>query len=159
MWRQVMTVLWLGVVAAADLRKKSVAVWMLAVGGILGLSTAGYDLCTGLRTASDVAGALLPGGLLIVVSAVTQKAGRADGIALLVLGCLATCRECVLVFAASLFAIAVASMVLLILRKARQNTKIPYLPFLWAGYLLQMAVSVLNRDSAVLECVKQTKGV
>ena len=80
---------------------------------------------------------MLPGIVLLLVAVATKKAGWADGVVLLLLGLLWGARECTVSFALSLFAISIVSLILLALRKVDRNARLPYLPFLCGGYLLQ----------------------
>ena len=142
MWKFVLTFLWLGVLSVLDFRRKKVPIWLLTVGGILGAAAAVYAYCDGTNSAVEIILGMLPGGLLLFVAAVTKKAGWADGIVLVTMSLLTDFRECVICFVISLFAISVVSLLLLTFRKVRKGTKLPYLPFLWTGYLLQAAMEL-----------------
>lgn len=142
MWKFGLTVLWLGVLSVLDLRRKKVPIWLLAVGGILGIAAAVYAYCDGTNSALEIIWGMLPGCLLFFVAAVTKKAGWADGIVLVTLGLFTDFHECVTCFVISLIAISVVSLLLLTFRKVGRGAKLPYLPFLWTGYLLQAVMGM-----------------
>ena len=135
-------VFWLGVLSVLDFRQKKVPVWLLSAGGILGAAAAVYAYCDGTNSVVEIILGMLPGGLLLLVAAVTKKAGWADGIVLVTMSLLTDFRECVTCFVISLFTMSVVSLLLLTFRKVGKGAKLPYLPFLWAGYLLQAAIGM-----------------
>ena len=82
----------------------------------------------------------IPGILILVLGAVTKKTGYGDGIALLLVGMLLRDGKIFLLFGISLFLISVSSLILLVFKKVGRSTKIPYLPFLTAAWLLLMVL-------------------
>lgn len=80
----------------------------------------------------------LPGIYMLTAAHFTRKAGYGDGITLISLGMLTNYKICILVWGFSMIFISVVSMTLLFLRKADKNTKLPYIPFLTAAYVLEM---------------------
>lgn len=136
----VLVVLWLGVLAVADIRRMRVPVWLLAVGGIFMTIVSLNEWRTGERNALSLLWSLIPGIALILVAVATKKAGWADGIVLLLLGFVDSLKVCITSLVISLFAISVISLALLCLKKVRRDSRLPYLPFLWIGYILQAAL-------------------
>ena len=139
MWKLALTVLWLIAMSIFDLFEKRVPVWILAAGGIPAIVSAMYAYIKGTESLSQILFGMLPGVLLLVVAAVTKKAGWADGIVLLIMGLLTGLRECMACFMVSLLAMSAVSLPLLVLRKVGKNATLPYIPFLCAGYLLRIA--------------------
>lgn len=92
------------------------------------------------KNAAELFWGLAPGILLILMAAATKKAGIADGIAVLLLGLPLNYRECILSFVLSLLSMSIVSLLLLTLNKVRGNSKLPYLPFLWTGYMVQALI-------------------
>ncbi len=131
MWFTVLTMIWLLSISVSDIRKRSVPVWMLAPGGVL----AGIMFVSQQGAAGDVPG-ILPGVILLVTAFITKKAGYGDGIVMLFLGIMSGGGESLLIFAAGLCFAAIFSLILLGLRKAGRNTRIPFLPFLAAAWLI-----------------------
>ena len=139
MWKLALTALWLIAMSLFDLFEKRVPVWLLTIGGIPAIVTAMFTYRNGTGSLSQLLFGMLPGVLLLVVAAVTRKAGWADGIVLLIMGLLTGLWECMVCFMVSLIAMSAVSLPLLVLRKVGKNTTLPYIPFLCAGYLLRIA--------------------
>ena len=140
MWELALTALWLIAMSIFDLLEKRVPVWLLAAGGIPAIVTAMYAYMKETGSLSQILFGMLPGALLLAVAAGTKKAGWADGIVLLVLGLITGLWECMACFMVSLLTMSAVSLPLLVLRKVRKNTTLPYIPFLCAGYLLRIVV-------------------
>lgn len=136
-WKFILVALWLGVLAVADIRRMRVPVWLLAVGGVFVTIVSLIEWRTGERNASSLLWSLIPGIALMLVAVATKKAGWADGIVLLLLGLFDGFRICIISLVISLFAISAISLALLCLKKVGRDSRLPYLPFLWIGYILQ----------------------
>lgn len=137
MWKFVVLSLWLGILALSDLRWKRVPVWLLTVGGIIMTFMSFNQHAQGGKNAAELVWGLVPGALLLLTAAVTKKAGIADGIVLLLLSLPLGYRECIVSFVLSLMIMSLISLLLLVLGKIKGNSKVPYLPFLLAGYMVQ----------------------
>lgn len=142
MWLVGLTIIWLSALSILDIRKRNVPVWLLAAGGIMAVVVTVYRQnvsCEYTRTGHGLIGmAMLPGILLLATAFATKKAGYGDGIVLMILGVLAGGEKCLLIFAISLFLGAFVSLILLVFRKVKRDTKIPFLPFLAVGWLAVM---------------------
>lgn len=132
--------IWLGILAVVDLRWKKVPVWMLAAGGMLVtiVSFIGHE--NARLAGMGWLWGLMPGALFLLLWAVTKKAGLADGLVLLVMGLTLDFSECIVSFILSLFVMSAVSLFLLAGHRVRKDTKLPYLPFLWMGYVLQATI-------------------
>ena len=136
-WKFVVAALWLGVLSVADIRQMRVPIWLLTVGGIFMTIVSLIEWQARERNASSLLWSLIPGIALILVAVATKKAGSADGIVLLFLGFFDGLKVCMTSLMISLFAISVIALVLLGLKKVGRDFRLPYLPFLWIGYILQ----------------------
>lgn len=135
MWITALTMIWLLGTSIMDIRKCNVPVWALVPGGLLtGIALVCQQTATG-----DMLQGMLPGIFLLATAFATKKAGYGDGIVMLFLGILSGGRS-LLIFGISLSLAAVVSLVLLVLRKAGKNTRIPFLPFLTAAWLITVAI-------------------
>ena len=136
MWGMLLMTVWLFIISIMDIRRRAVPVWVLLAGGVLaGLSLiCQYGRGEGIPLALMMG--LMPGLLLLGVSFATKNAGYGDGIAMLILGMVLKGGKSLAVFGISLFCIAVFSLILLAVRKAGRNTRIPYLPFLTLAWIL-----------------------
>ncbi len=137
-WAMVVLTFWLFCISIMDIRKCRVPVGMLAIGGGLSVLVLACRYYVGEIDYFNVLKGILPGALLLLIAFVTKKAGYGDGIVLLVLGVAAGGGKSLLFFGLSLLLICIWSILLLALRKAGHNTKIPYVPFLAAAWLAVM---------------------
>ena len=140
MWKFALTTLWLIAMSTFDLVEKRVPVWLLAAGGIPAMVISLYVYVTGKGSWDQILFGMIPGGLLLAVAAVTKKVGWADGIVLLIIGLLTNMWECMTCFIISLMIMSAVSLFLVVLKRVRKNTTLPYIPFLCAGYLLRVVV-------------------
>ena len=85
----------------------------------------------------DAVGGLAIGLCAVCVSVATrEQIGKGDGIVIAAVGLVLGARKCLwLVFVASFLMCAVAILVLL-LKKGGRQTKLPFLPAIFAGYVL-----------------------
>lgn len=142
MWKVMLIALWLGILAFMDIRRRRVPIWLLAVSGILVTCVSVYEIWQGSMGGMEILWSILPGFMLLLTALLSKKAGWADGVVLLLLGILTGFRECVVSFTISMLAISVISLALLIMKRVEKNTKMPYLPFLWGGFLIQAALNL-----------------
>lgn len=136
MWKEVLTAAWLVPMSVMDTRSRSVPVWMLWIGLAGATGALLYEGISGSLDGGQICKALLPGLILLAVAHITGKAGRADGVILMLAGILMGYENCVVAAMGGLFLIALFSAVLLMLRRAGKNTRIPFVPFLAAGWLI-----------------------
>jgi len=123
----------LAILSGVDLRVRKIPLIPVLV---LGVGFFVYRLWNGVPL-SEVAAGVIPGGILLLVSLVTEESiGYGDGLVLLVLGVLCGAMEAVAVLGMALLLAAVLSMVLLVLKRVGRKTKLPFLPCLCSGYLL-----------------------
>lgn len=127
---------WLGILAVWDLRYCRVPVWLVGLGGIILTVVSIQGGLWERASPTELAWRFWP-GVFLLAAAFVRKAGWADGAVLLLLGMILTPGECSIGFAVSLFLSCVVSLLLLTFRKIKLCQKLPYLPFLWMGYLAQ----------------------
>jgi len=123
----------LGGLAVVDLKRKKIPVVPVVAMGVILLL---FRFLEGVRIPELVVG-LLPGAGMVLFAHLSREAvGIGDGLVLFFLG-MGYCADKILVmlFAALLLA-AVVSVVLLSLKKAGRKSEIPFLPFLFLGWLI-----------------------
>lgn len=136
MWKEVLTAVWLVPMSIMDTRSKRVPVWMLWIGAAAAAVVLLYEGINGGVNGWQECRALLPGVILLVIAYATGKAGVADGVILMLMGVFMGYEGCVAASLGGLFLIALFSGVLLILRRVRRDTRIPFVPFLTMGWLI-----------------------
>ena len=123
---------YLAAAAVTDIRKQEVSVKTAGVAAVLAviLRMAAGDI----NLLSWLAG-LLPGILVLLIGKVTgEVVGYGDGIAILVCGLFLGARGCTGCVIIGLFLTFPVSLVLLLWKKADRKSRMPFLPFLLAGY-------------------------
>lgn len=142
MWKDISMALWLGLLALMDIRRGRVPIWLLAVSGIFVTCVSVCEIWKGSMGGTQIMWGILPGFMLLLTAVLSNKAGWADGVVLLLLGVMTGFRECTFSFILSMLAISVISLTLLMMKRVEKNTKIPYLPFLWVGYMVQAVINL-----------------
>ena len=90
----------------------------------------------------ELLGGCLPGGIFLLISLLTrEKIGSGDGLVLLALGCGFAIEEVVGIVGMALFFAAIVAIVLLVVKKASRKTEIPFVPFLFLGFLVTAVVT------------------
>ena len=133
---KILVLLWLAGLSIFDIRHKSVPVWMVIMGaaGIIGWGICGY--AAGRNNDIGCLLGMVPGAVLLLLAISTRKVGWVDGVILLFLGSILGIQGSILTALFSLILISTLSILLLVLHKADKNTRIPYIPFLTAGFIL-----------------------
>lgn len=127
---------WLMIVSVLDIRTRRVPVWLLMAGGVCAAPALLASWGSSAGDYADILGGMLPGALLLGIGFGTRKVGYGDGAVALLLGAILGSGRSWMLLGMSMFFISCASLALLALRKAGGKTKIPYLPFLTAAWLL-----------------------
>ena len=142
-WRENMEIiigLWLLGLSVWDARYCRVPVWLMCSGGlvlaaavILGNGISGWPAWSEAEVLSRFVvclSGMLPGAALVILALCTGAIGYGDGIVVAFLGLYLGFGEVLLLLTISLFVMSLCSLVLLLLKKVRKNTHLPYLPFL-----------------------------
>ncbi len=120
--------------AIQDIFKKRVLLWLICIGAVM--------TCVCLPfidrlSVVDCLGGLSIGLVTMLISKMTAgKIGMGDGILLCVTGMGLGFWNNLELFGMALFLAAVLSIFLLILRRVDRKKSIPFIPFLFAGYLI-----------------------
>ncbi len=117
-----------------DIKERKVPTGLVIIGLCIALIWIIYEILQGQMLRGFMG--LVPGTILLLVAWFSKKAGLADGLILILVGALKGYAVSMLIFGISLVLIALFSGILLCMKKATRNTKIPYIPFLCGGYFL-----------------------
>lgn len=132
------TILLLG--SISDLRTKGIPVFLLMagnIGGLLCFLCRFYQELTGITMIIELVGSILPGLGLFLLSFLTgRKIGVGDGLILLSVGMFESSRMTWATLCFGLFLQSVFAILLLVLKKAKRDTRIPFVPFLLAGRII-----------------------
>lgn len=136
MIQELITFSWLVVLSIEDLRLKKVHGIWLVLGIFISVAISAYGTDGTKILLWEMAKAIAPGIVFIVISICSKKVGLADGI---VLGCVGIVEGhwgCLCMLTTGLLVTAVFSGILLLLKRADTNTEMPFLPFLTVGWLI-----------------------
>lgn len=117
--------------AVIDIRKKEIPVIVLALFGGCALF---YTMIWGERTWVEILYSLMPGFFLLLLGLCTRESiGYGDGLAVMPVGMLIGWKGCIAAVVGGFLFSAVFSLILLVGRKAKGKSRIPFLPFLTVG--------------------------
>ena len=96
-----------------------------------------YLFCSGADGWGELLMGLLPGALVLGLAFLTrEQIGYGDGLLLLTLGCCLGIESTLGILMGGLYISFVVSLFLLVLKRAGRNTRIPFVPCLFLGYML-----------------------
>ena len=137
-WKTIIAGVWLLILAFEDWRHKSVNIVILLSGGLMlmVLSAVGV-IMTSQPVWKWIAG-VLPGAFLLLISMVKEKTiGSADGVAISFLGITFGFWECMNLLLCSLGITCLLTAPFLLFGKLKKEDRLPFLPFLFGGFLLR----------------------
>ena len=119
-----------------DVRQKTIPWWILGAGSMWAVINSVFLVGqTGVLPALQaVVVGILPGAALLLLGFLTEKkVGYGDGLLLVIIGILEGGKAVLFTFCIGLFLQSVLAVVLVIIKKADKQTKIPFAPFLLAA--------------------------
>lgn len=126
-----------------DLKNKSVSrgmILLLMLTCLLGALTRVF-LNQGFGL-GDAVGGVLIGFCMIGLSVISrEQIGRGDGFVIAAIGLILGFRKCLFAVCMASIIMTLVSVIVLILRKGNRNTKLPFIPALFAGYVMCMAMA------------------
>lgn len=144
-WIQSIWMIYLGGLAFQDAEERKIPVLGLWMGAIFSGTVFLYGVLSGTVSWKTSILGVLPGMVLLGVSAMTKCIGRGDGMLLMILGLYLGVRSILLLFCVSIVLMGVYSGVLFLGKKVKGTDQIPYLPFLcltYAGWYISRFVAL-----------------
>lgn len=132
----ILTIVYLIWLAICDWKKRKVPMMSLVIGLIGAVIMVVIECVTNQKGIAEPCLGMLPSIFLLVLAWLTGKVGYGDGIVLMIIGILYGYGETVFLLCMSIMLLALVSAFLLVLKKARRNTLMPYIPFLAVTFLL-----------------------
>lgn len=136
MWIKVIVFVYLCILGILDSRERQIPVLLLGIGGVMLAGVGIYQCIYDELGWIEMMTGIIPGFFMILVARFTQKAGLGDGVVLIQLGICMGFHKVLLLLCFSMFLLSVVCIVLLITRKVRKETQMPYLTFLATTFLL-----------------------
>ncbi|MGN0424916.1 MAG: prepilin peptidase [Acetatifactor sp.] len=132
----IMITAWMLFLAVWDIKCRKLPLSLLGVGMAYGVFAFALMIAEkGIISFPALLGAVGAGVLLVALAFLTGMVGYADGVVVIVIGLLAGYRHVMATLCMALLLASVYSAGLLIFRKAKRNTQIPFLPFLLTGWM------------------------
>lgn len=136
--------LFLGMCSWHDIRTKKIPLQLLLFGFGLGLINTILQLSSSKRSLWEALLCLLPGTALFLYSkAVNGKLGMGDGWMILTMGLFLGFEGCIALLAAGCFLTIATALPLLIFKKIKKDTQLPFAPYLLAAFLIMKAGGLL----------------
>lgn len=131
---KIFLILFLGICAVFDIRKKEIPVILILIGIVFSSGINIWQIYYKNITAADAGAALAVGVFMICVSFCTrEKIGYGDGLILIVSGLMLGFYQCFLGLCISLVFSSVCALFLLMTHKAGKDSGLPFVPFLTVG--------------------------
>ena len=117
-----------------DIKKREMPISILWLGMVIAACFCLRQIAGGSLTVVQAGASLLPGTFFLLVSRLTgEQIGSGDGIMLVMIGLFIGSYRCVMLLCVALIASTVFASFLLVFRKAKKDSKIPFVPFLAIG--------------------------
>lgn len=130
-------------VSVIDLRTRKIPVCLLAVLNLLVIILQLYQLSGGRGDVVLIIEGMGVGAAFFLISRVTEEGiGYGDSWMILILGIYLGVWELLEVLAGACFLLAVASAACLTVKKMSAGCSLPFIPFLTAGYVLQIVCAI-----------------
>jgi len=130
-----------------DLIKQRIPLWMIGTSCVVavGLRTVLFFLEKTNITVAGFVAAFLPGCLLLLLAFVTrEQIGYGDGMVLFIIGILYPVWRVMIVAGIALLSISIMGIFLLVIKKGNRNTRLPFVPFLFWGSLIENGLRIME---------------
>ncbi len=121
-----------------DLRQRNISIIAVWIVGVLGtiLQFEGIK-----ENGIEIAGGIIIGALILLLAKLTdEKIGYGDGWVLMISGLYLGFRDNMYLLLISLMLASFISIILLLTKKADKKTELPFVSFMFPGYLLLLAI-------------------
>ena len=134
MFTEVMAFVFLCICAVFDVRRKEIPTILIGIGLAGAFVVNVWGIMSEVISFAEIGLCLLPGIFFSLTSFCTkEKVGLGDGLMLLVIGLFIGFYRCFFVLCISLIFSSAFALVLLLLRRVRKESRIPFAPFLVVG--------------------------
>ncbi len=122
-----------------DICKMKIWLWILVIGGLL--TSICLPFCSNLSLMDRALGCVIGAGIILLSKITRSKIGMGDGLLLCITGLGLGFWINLELLGLALFLAAVLSIFLLMLGLANRKKSIPFVPFLFASYLILLAAT------------------
>lgn len=130
-----------------DIKTREIPIPWMAAGGITAVCIAGWSVIAGEVDIINLLFAMSPGIFLLALSIVTEhQIGAGDGISAAILGIFIRVPMIYMVLMGALILSSIYAAGLLVLHKGSRRSRMPWLPFVTAGFIVFMLLEAVNRQ-------------
>ena len=129
--------IYLLMVSIFDIRSRKIPLFMIGMGVLVDFI---LIICKGQFSISYCVSGILPGAVILIIAIVTRSIGIGDGIVISQAGLIMGYHLILETLMWSFLFTAGFSMVLIIISKSRKKTRIPFVPFLAAGFFMSVLI-------------------
>ena len=130
-WEWTICLIFMTICVITDIRKKEIPVIVVALSGGCALL---YTIILGENERSEILYSLLPGACLLFLGLCTKESiGYGDGLAAMAVGMWIGWKGCIIAMISGFLLSSICALALLICKKVRGKSRIPFLPFLAVG--------------------------
>lgn len=120
--------------SAFDIKRKEIPLITIAAGFLTAFGINVWIAAQGGISVADIAVSVLPGVLFLILSLCTgEKVGYGDGLFIIVLGLYVGVGRCLVIVCFGLLLSSAYALILMAVKKAEKNSRLPFLPFLTIG--------------------------
>lgn len=131
--KTVVTIISLSINGVLDIRERRISLLVTAGYGILGLIFVIWDG----NALKGLCLSLIPGALCLVLAWLSrERVGYGDGLLLLAIGFYLSCDDMVLLCMTAIIGAGICALILLAFFHKGKNYEIPFIPFVFLGYLV-----------------------
>ncbi|MDE7208194.1 MAG: A24 family peptidase [Lachnospiraceae bacterium] len=126
-----------------DLKSKTISRRLILALAVASLAGALINVFVGKEFGVwEVVGGVLIGVCAIGLSMISrEQIGRGDGLVIAAIGLMLGFRRCLFAVCMASIIMTLVSVIILILRKGNRNTRLPFIPALFAGYVMCMTAA------------------
>ena len=132
---------YLAVLGLVDIKKIVIDIRLLLAGFVPAALLAAVS-----TSMTEAVGGILIGAVFLVIAVLTkEQIGKADGLVICQTGLAAGFGGCIFVIGVAFIIVLPCVIFLMIFRKAGRKTRIPFLPFIFSGFLVYAIMGLIGK--------------
>ena len=125
--------------SVSDIRKKEISMWLILIMAIVSLGGTAWEIYSGRMSIADCAVSLIPAFIMLLISFVSRQGmGYGDGILVLSISMVFGIYRLLVGLSVAFFMTGVLSIVLITIKRAKRNDRLPFIPFILVGMVVSM---------------------
>jgi len=141
LWAYIVFIIYLLVLSIIDIKNRELSLGAITMGIIF--APVFYLLKDDASVFANLLG-LIPGSILLLLSYITRgQIGPADALLTIVIGATVGIADCIVIVGSALFLVAPVSGVMLVCKRFDRKSRLPFVPFLFAGAVFVLLLAIL----------------